>query len=70
MAEQQTTVPTEYLRLPEAAQYIRMSTQFLRKVHRAKQGPDRLRVGKCLLFTKTALDTWLLARAEASGARQ
>jgi hypothetical protein len=69
MSEQTAGVPTEYLRLPEAAAYIRMSTQFLRKAHRTGRGPDRLRVGKCLLFTKTALDTWLSARAEAPAAR-
>jgi len=59
---------TEYLRLTEAAEYIRMSPQYLRKVHRGGNGPDRLRAGKCLLFTRASLDKWLSARAEA-GAR-
>jgi predicted DNA-binding transcriptional regulator AlpA len=68
--QEQTTVPTQYLRLPEAAAYIHMSPQFLRRAHREGRGPDRIRVsGKVILFARTALDSWLTSQADVSTAR-
>lgn len=66
MLEQTTDVHTEYLRLPEAAKYIAMSPQFLRKAHRAGTSPSRIRCGgKVILFSRSALDSWLASQADA-----
>jgi predicted DNA-binding transcriptional regulator AlpA len=64
---EQTPVPEQYLRLPEAAAYITMSQQFLRRAHREGRGPNRIRCGRVILFTRSALDAFLAGRAEVSG---
>jgi predicted DNA-binding transcriptional regulator AlpA len=66
MSEQSAVVQTDYMRMPQAAAYIGMSPQFLRKVHRLGNGPERIRAGKCLLFTRAALDRWLAERTESA----
>lgn len=56
--------PKEYLRIKEAAQFIGMSTAFLRKEARLKRGPDRARVGKCLLYSVASLRRYVADRTE------
>jgi predicted DNA-binding transcriptional regulator AlpA len=70
MMSEQSSVPAQYLRLPQAASYISMSPAFLRKEHRLGRGPERIRCGKCLLFSRCALDRWLAARTETPAPRQ
>ena len=67
---EQTTVPTEYLRIKDAARYVAMSPQYLRAAHREGHGPARIRCGgKVILFSRTALDSWLASQADVSTAR-
>lgn len=66
---EQTAVPSENMRLETAAAYIGMSPQFLRKAHRMGTGPERIRLGKCIIFRKSSLDAFLQARIEVRSAR-
>jgi excisionase family DNA binding protein len=67
---EQTTVPTEYLRINQAAKYVAMSPQYLRAAHRKGQGPARMRCGgKVILFSRSELDSWLASQADVSTAR-
>jgi len=54
-------------RIDEAAKYLGgISEGLLRKLHRTNQGPPRQRVGKIILYNRTALDSWLASQTEAS----
>ena len=65
---EQVAVQSQYLRLPEAAEYIAMSPEFLRRVHREGRGPDRIRCGRVILYARSALDAFLAGRAESGTA--
>jgi predicted DNA-binding transcriptional regulator AlpA len=68
---EQTTVQAQYLRLPQAAAYLGMSQQFLRRAHREGRGPNRFRAGtKTIVFLRADLDAWVISQREVSGAKQ
>jgi hypothetical protein len=57
-------VLAEYLTREQAAQLINMSPAWLRKQERLKAGPVRVRTGKCVRYTRTALHAFMSARVE------
>jgi len=59
-----TPVTPEYLRVPQAAAIISMSTAFLRKCIRNGQGPTVVRLGKSPVIPVAELRRWMDARVE------
>jgi hypothetical protein len=48
-----------YLRLKDAAIHCGMSPQMLQKLHGTKEGPPRIKKGRCVLFAIRDLDAWM-----------
>ena len=48
-----------YLRLNGAAAYVGMSAQMLLKLHRAGDGPPRIKKGRAVLYSVKALQEWM-----------
>jgi hypothetical protein len=64
MQDPQPVLTPEFMRLPDAAKFIGMSPGFLRKEARLKRGPERARVGKCLLYPVASLRRYVKERTE------
>jgi predicted DNA-binding transcriptional regulator AlpA len=57
----------ELLRISEAAKAINMSPSFLRKAAREGNGPSRVRLGRVILYPRTALQQYVSERMEGRG---
>ena len=60
------TPAQEYLRIPQVAALIGMSTGYVRKVIRLKQGPRVIRMpgGKSPVVSRAELTRWMEAQAQ------
>lgn len=58
-------VQSDYLDRPQAAAHINMSVAWLRKQERLRKGPARIQCGKCVRYTRSALDEFMRARTVA-----
>jgi hypothetical protein len=58
--KQAATVVPAYLRLQEAADYIRMSQPGLQRLHRLGEGPPRIKKGRAVFYPVRMLDAWML----------
>ena len=55
---------SDYLRPPEAAEYVRLSTSTLAKMRVYGTGPSFIKAGaRVVLYSIVALDEWLASRA-------
>jgi len=57
-----TPVQSEYLDREQAGIFINMSPAFIRKMERLGAGPERIRVGKCVRYTRQSLRAFMEAR--------
>ena len=57
-------VQTEYLTRQQASTLIGMSVAWIRKMERLGNGPERIRAGKCVRYTRDSLRAFMQARAE------
>ncbi len=60
----------EWFTTPEAAQHLRVSTQWLEKLRSWGGGPDFHRLGRRVLYRRSALDNWAAARVYSSTSDQ
>ena len=56
------TVRAEFLSRKEASQLLNISEAWIRKMERAGTGPERVRFGKCVPYSRTALLAFAQAR--------
>jgi excisionase family DNA binding protein len=61
------SAPPHRLRVAEAAEYLRVSRQWLYK-NRVRRGIPAFRVGVLLIFDRAMLDQWLEAHREEPAA--
>jgi predicted DNA-binding transcriptional regulator AlpA len=52
-------VKPAFLRLKDAAVHCGISPQMLQKLHGTKEGPPRIKKGRCVLFAIRDLDEWM-----------
>jgi excisionase family DNA binding protein len=53
--------PDRLIDAPEAADRLRVSVRTLRRLTDAGRGPAPIRVGRCLRWRSSDLDTWIAA---------
>ena len=56
------TVPAEFFSRKQASQFLNISEAWIRKMERAGTGPDRIRFGKCVRYSRSALIAFAQAR--------
>lgn len=61
MIQPQANFKPNYLRLKDAAAYLGVSPQFLHKLHAMREGPPRIKKGRCVMYSIKALDAWMEA---------
>lgn len=61
-------VKPAYLRLKDAAVYLGISPQLLHKLHAMREGPPRIKKGRCVLYSIKGLDAWMEADEERAAA--
>ena len=60
--DSQAILPSEYLRTPEAANYLSLSPQFLEVCRHRGEGPPYVKIGRAIRYRRSALDDWMTAR--------
>ena len=60
----------EWLATPDAAQHLKCSTQWLEKLRCWGGGPEFNRIGRKVLYRRSALDKWAAARTFKSTSDQ
>jgi predicted DNA-binding transcriptional regulator AlpA len=68
MQENAITTPAsgpEYLDRDQFATLIGMSTAFVRKLDRLNTGPERIRLGKCVRYSRLSVRDWIQSHTEA-----
>lgn len=58
----------KYLRTPEAADYLRVSADYLNKLRQQKKGPRFIRLGRRVVYDRLDLDAWASSRTEGEAA--
>lgn len=56
------TVQAEFLSRKQASQLLNISEAWIRKMERAGTGPERIRFGKCVRYSRSALVAFAQAR--------
>lgn len=56
------TVQAEFLSRKQASQFLNISEAWIRKMERAGAGPERVRLGKCVRYTRDALNSFARSR--------
>jgi predicted DNA-binding transcriptional regulator AlpA len=56
------SVEAEFLSRKQAGQFLNISEAWIRKMERAGTGPERIRFGKCVRYSRTALVAFAQAR--------
>lgn len=51
---------SEYLRTPEAAEYVGLSRQYLEIARYRGDGPAWIRIGRAVRYRRSALDEWMM----------
>ncbi|MFY9957960.1 helix-turn-helix domain-containing protein [Bradyrhizobium sp.] len=62
-------MPTEYLTTAEAAEYLRLSRQFLQiaRMRGDGSGPPFIKLARAVRYRRAALDAWMSAHDRAPG---
>lgn len=55
-------VQAEFLSRRQAAEFLNISQAWIRKAERAGAGPERVRFGKCVRYSRAALEAFAAAR--------
>ena len=61
-----TTPQSRYLRPPEAARYVALSSSTLAKLRLTGSGPPYFKAGRCIVYDALDLDDWLAQRRRRS----
>ena len=64
--EPAAAVLSAYLRVPEAAAYLRLSKSTVDKMRTAGTGPRYCKTGRIVVYARSDLDAWLVSRARHS----
>ena len=60
--------PATYMTIREAAAYLRVHPEHLKKLCRQARGPRRIVIGRSVRFARADLDAWMAQHAQGAAA--